>query len=195
MLSCHVYCGDNALEYKDFDISKDRTMFTQEYSWGEQCFALANHYLPNTGEQLDQQFNTTYYLTYETFSKWSQDDWVGRGVIARNRHLTFCCFFVIDCSLFRRFNQCGYIALSSSNLVLRPSFVWHLPRRLWIQRGQCFFKSFDQSLCEKNGLLPRIDWSQWFRSFFSIVVVEWKGSYWFINLGSQEASRNSVWNT
>jgi hypothetical protein len=76
VLSCHVYCGDNALEYKDFDISKDRTMFTQEYSWGEQCFALANHYLPNTGEQLDQQFNTTYYLTYETFSKWSKEDWV-----------------------------------------------------------------------------------------------------------------------
>ena len=67
-LSCHVYCGENALEYKDFDISKDSTIFTQEYSWGEQCFALISHYLPKTGERLDQQFDLTYYLTYETFS-------------------------------------------------------------------------------------------------------------------------------
>ena len=67
-LSCHVYCGDNALEYKDFDISKDQTIFTQEYSWGEQCFALTSHYLPKTGERLDQQFNITYDMTYETFS-------------------------------------------------------------------------------------------------------------------------------
>ena len=52
LLSCHVYCGDNTLEYRDFDISRDKTIFTQEYSWGEQCFALTDHYLSNTGEKL-----------------------------------------------------------------------------------------------------------------------------------------------
>ena len=52
LLACHVYCGDNTLEYRDFDISRDKTIFTQEYSWGEQCFALTDHYLSNTGEKL-----------------------------------------------------------------------------------------------------------------------------------------------
>ena len=72
--SCSIYCGENTLEYQDFEVGTRayRTLRTQEYSWGEHGFALMDRYSSTPGasaaEQFDQQFNLTYDLTYQTFS-------------------------------------------------------------------------------------------------------------------------------
>ena len=72
--SCSIYCGENSLEYQDFEVGTRayRTLRTQEYSWGEHAFALMDRFSSTPGasaaEQFDQQFDLMYDLTYLTFS-------------------------------------------------------------------------------------------------------------------------------
>ena len=43
-----------------------KTLFLQDYGWQEHCFSFINRLLPEMGALLDQKFDCTYNLTYNT---------------------------------------------------------------------------------------------------------------------------------
>jgi len=62
-----VYCGNDGLDYEDFDQKKQPFLQSQEFSWGEQCHAFLGRYYPDLADHLDEQFEYIYEMTYNTF--------------------------------------------------------------------------------------------------------------------------------
>ena len=72
-----VYCGDDGLDYEDFDQKKQPFLQSQEFSWGEQCHAFLGRYFPDLADHLDEQFEYIYEMTYNTFGDKKTDKKTG----------------------------------------------------------------------------------------------------------------------
>ena len=73
----YLCCGDDGLDYEDFDQKKQPFLHSQEFSWGEQCHAFLGRYYPNLADHLDEQFEYIYEMTYNTFGDKKTDKKTG----------------------------------------------------------------------------------------------------------------------